>query len=205
MMEAIDEKTNVNEPLTPLIPNEEGNEELKKKKKKAKDENRSAQTMLRTMLTNLVRLSELADQKAGLMISVNSIIISIFLSFIFTNENFNQKLLIPAILIVCISILTIIFSIFATKPKLDFFRTANHQPEDILFFNSYAKMNLEEYRKEMSSLIENEEELQIKLINNIHAQGFVLKKKYRQIGIAYSIFLIGFPIAVAYFIFCITG
>jgi hypothetical protein len=200
--EIIPTKIDAVEPITSDL---EVVEEPKKKKKKGGDDNKSAQSMIKTMLTNSVRLSELADQKAGLMISVNSIIISIILSFIFTNDNFNQALLIPSAMLVFVSVATIIFSVFATKPKLGIFKSNKVQPDDILFFNSYAKMELDAYRDQMLNLIENEKELNLKLIDNIHAQGVVLKRKYRQIGIAYSIFLIGFPIAVAYFIYSIAG
>jgi hypothetical protein len=202
-METNDIIPSINENTEPLLDGKGIVEEPKKKKKKNReDDNKSAQSMIKTMLTNLVRLSELADQKAGLMISVNSIIISIILSFIFTNDNFNQKLLIPSGILVSVSIFTIIFSVFATKPKLGLFKSNKVHPEDILFFNSYAKMDINDYREQMLNLIENEKELNVKLIDNIHAQGVVLKRKYKQIGIAYSIFLIGFPIAVAYFIYC---
>jgi hypothetical protein len=184
-----------------IIIEDEG--EKKKKKKKQAEENKSAQSMIRTMLSNLVSLSELADQKAALMISVNSITISIILTFIFTNNNFNQKLIFPTAFLICVSVFTIVFSVFATKPKLGIFSSKNFQPIDLLFFNSYAKLSVDEYREQMQHLMEDEKLLQVKLIDNIHAQGVVLKKKYKQIGIAYTIFLIGFPLAVVYFIYSV--
>jgi hypothetical protein len=72
------------------------------KKDKKKKSGRSTETMFRTMLTNLVRLSNMADQKAGLMISVNSIIVSLVVSFLFNHLTENRALLFPTFLLLLV-------------------------------------------------------------------------------------------------------
>jgi hypothetical protein len=166
-----------------------------KKDKKLKLENRLTQTLMRSMLANLVSLSELADNKAGIMISVNSIIISIMVTFLFSTDNFDPQLLYPVIffLIVCMS--TIIYSIFVTKPNLSSNRL-EPQNFDLLFFGSMAKLSRAEYKSKMKELIQNESNLEDEILENLHAQGLVLDRKYKNLQTAYTIFLIGFPAAV---------
>ncbi len=175
-------------------PNSEFDGEPKKKKDK-KAENKTNQTMLRTMLGNLVSLSNLADQKASLMISVNSILVSVIITFVFGNNGFNKNLLYPILLLLAVCVLTIVFSILATKPNLRRNKNAE-QKVDLFFFQSFSTLSCESYQESMKELMKNENVLQEKLIANIHAQGTVLTRKYNQLKIAYTIFLIGFPISV---------
>ncbi len=166
-----------------------------KKKKEKKAENKTNQTMLRAMMGNMVNLSNLADQKAALMISVNSILVSVIITFVFGNNGFNKTLFYPILFLLTVCVMTIVFSIMATKPKLRSNKKTG-QVVDLFFFQSFAELSPESYEESMKELMSNEKLLQEKLIHNIHAQGTVLSRKYNQLKIAYAIFLIGFPVSV---------
>ena len=73
-----------------------------KKKKKKKEGGRTKETMFRTTLSNLVHLSTIADNKAGLMISVNAIIISIMVSFMINQYDENPSMIWPTLLLVLV-------------------------------------------------------------------------------------------------------
>jgi Family of unknown function (DUF5706) len=175
------------------IENKENGEVKKKKDKKV--ENKTNQTMLRSMFGNLVSLSNLADQKAALMISVNSILVSVIITFVFGNDGFNKNLLYPILFLLAVCVLTIVFSIIATKPKLRSQKPSD-QEVDLFFFQSFSSISNEAYQTQMKALMDNENTLQDKLLSNLHAQGKVLTRKYNQLKIAYTIFLVGFPISV---------
>ncbi|MES2794518.1 MAG: Pycsar system effector family protein, partial [Bacteroidota bacterium] len=161
--------------------------QVKTKKKKKKKGGRSTETMFRTMLTNLVRLSNMADQKAGLMISVNSIIVSLVVSFLFNRLTESRELLLPTFLLLLICLVTIIYSILATRPSVD----KNIVNEaDLLFFGHFGSFSLEDYVKSMRELVSDEYNLQNKMIGNIYAQGRVLEKKYQYLKIAYTVFMV---------------
>lgn len=173
-----------------------------KDKKKKKSGGRSTETMFRTMLTNLVRLSNMADQKAGLMISVNSIIVSLVVSFLFNHLSENKVLLIPTFLLLLVCLITIIYSIFATRPTVD--KTIVNEA-DLLFFGHFSNFSLDDYVASMRDLVANETNLQNKMIGNIYAQGRVLEKKYQYLKIAYTVFMVGFPIVVLAYILVLTN
>jgi Family of unknown function (DUF5706) len=172
------------------------------KKEKKKKSGRSTETMFRTMLTNLVRLSNMADQKAGLMISVNSIIVSLVVSFLFNRLSEDKSLLFPTFLLLLVCLITIIYSILATRPSVD--KTIVHEA-DLLFFGHFSTFSMEDYVKSMRELVSNESNLQNKMIGNIYAQGRVLEKKYLYLKIAYTVFMVGFPSVIVVYILVLTG
>jgi len=172
----------------------------KSKKDKKKKESRTVETMYRSTLANHMQLSSLADQKAGLLVSVNAIIISIMASFMVRESFDNPYLIIPTCLLVVVCLSTITFALWATRPsvrpqaeKLD----AEHiHKMDLLFFADYTALSLEEYQKAMKAMMAKEENLHDSLLKNIYAQGKVMERKYRLIKIAYTIFIIGFPLVL---------
>jgi len=99
------------------------NEELtkadKKKQKEEKPE-RGIDTLFRVTLGNHTRLSGIADSKANILLSVNAIIISIALSTLIPKLDSprNVHLVVPTFIMLMSSVVTIIFAILSTRPKV---------------------------------------------------------------------------------------
>lgn len=98
-------------------------EKIKAKyKAKYKNDNpeRSIQTLFRITLRNHLKLSDIADTKANILLSVNAIIISLALSNIIPklDNPSNQHLMIPTLILVIFSVAAIILSIMSTKPNV---------------------------------------------------------------------------------------
>jgi len=172
----------------------------KTKKDKKKKADRTVETMYRSTLANHMQLSALADQKAGLLVSVNAIIISIMASFMVRESFGNAYLIIPTCLLVVVCLSTITVALLATRPsvkpqsqKLD---VEHVHKMDLLFFADYTALSLEEYQKAMKEMMVKEDRLHDSLIKNIYAQGKVMERKYRLIKIAYTIFIFGFPMVL---------
>jgi Family of unknown function (DUF5706) len=181
------------------------NVEKPKKDKKKKDESRSIETMFRTTLANHIQLSNMADQKAGLMISVNSIIISIVVSFSVKGLSDNPRLILPTCLLLAVCLLTITFAIMATKPSVKARKNLPLEDMDLLFFGHYTKLSLDEYKTAIHGLINDKKALRDQMTCNIYAQGKVLDRKYRLLKIAYTIFMIGFPVVITAYCFILLG
>jgi Family of unknown function (DUF5706) len=179
--------------------------ESPQKSKKKKDKSRSIETMFKTTLSNHVQLSNMADQKAGLMISVNSIIISIMASFAVQGLSSNPKLIIPTSLLIAVCLLTITFAIIATKPSVKAKKRIAPENIDLLFFGHYTKLSLEEYKEAMDKLINDKKALRDQMTANIYAQGMVLNRKFRLLKIAYTIFMVGFPLVVICYFMTLSG
>lgn len=189
----------VSEPPVEAAVTEKKVKKEKKEKKKKKKNSKGVETMFRTTLANHLRLSEMADQKANLMISINTILISITISSFLRPMTGLEGLLIPEILLLIVSLVTVVISIFATKPSFSLRKNVmprTHPPIDLLFFGDYTQLSASEYRDQVRQLIENEEGLYNSMIDNIYAQGLVLSKKYRQLTVAYNFFMVGFSVVV---------
>lgn len=161
------------------------------------------QTMLRLTSSNHIQLSEMADSKANILISVNAIIISVILSVLLRKLQTDPYLTIPTIVFLTFSVVTIVIAILATRPKLN---TGTFMEEDIvnkktnlLFFGNFHKMSLENYEKAMKIMMKDSDYLYSSIVQDIYHLGVVLGKKYRLIRLAYNIFMIGIIVSVIAF------
>jgi predicted metal-dependent HD superfamily phosphohydrolase len=187
---------------------QEANEKKKKKKKKVDKEKpgRGVDTLFRVTLSNHIRLSGIADSKANILLSVNAIIISIALSSLIPkldNAN-NSHLVIPTFIMLMFSVVSIIFAILSTRPKVTTGTFTRQDIEDekvnLLFFGNFYKMPLAEYEWAVNEMMKDKAYLYNSMIKDLYFLGVVLEKKYRLLRITYNIFMIGIIISVIAFV-----
>jgi len=161
------------------------------------------QTMLRLASSNNLRLSEMADRKANILISVNAIIISVSISVLFRKFETDPFLVVPTIIFLTSSVITIVLSILATRPNIT---GGQFSKEDIttkkvnlLFFGNFYKASLEDFKWGMGIMMRDPEYLYGSLIKDVYYLGVVLGKKYKLLRIAYNIFMAGIVISVIAF------
>ena len=141
------------------------------------------QTMLRLTSSNHIQLSEMADSKANILISVNAIIISVILSVLLRKLSTDPYLTIPTITFLAFSVITIVVAILATRPKLNL---GTFEDEDIinkktnlLFFGNFHKMSYQQYESAMRTMMKDSDYLYSSIVQDIFHLGQVLGKKYR--------------------------
>jgi len=178
-------------------------EPVKKKSKKDRPE-KGIETMFRITSGNNQRLSDMADRKAHILITVNSIILSAIISLVLKKIDENGFLAIPSFILLTVSLLSMIFSILATRPSIPS-GTFSHDDVDnkkvnLLFFGNFYRMPLDEYTHGMIQVMNDIDFLYGTLIKDVYSQGVVLGRKYRLLRAAYNIFMFGLIIAVAAFI-----
>lgn len=178
------------------------NKDIIKSKKKKRPE-KGIETMFRISTSNNVRVSAMADNKAHIMITVNSIIISVIAGLILRNIDENRRLLVPSLILLAVSLFTIIYSILATRPKISNGLFTKEQVEkksvNLLYFGSFYKMDFTEYNSAMKKMMDDSEFLYGSLTKDIFWQGKVLGRKYRLLRISYTIFLYGIVVSVIAF------
>ncbi len=150
--------------------------------------------MFRITLSNHTRLSDIADSKANILLSVNAIIISIALSTLLPKLGSakNEYLVVPTFIMLLFSVITIIFAILSTKPKVT---SGEFTKEDLrkrkvnlLFFGNFYKMNLDDYTPAVREMMEDRDYLYDSMIRDLYYLGVVLNRKYRLLSITYQIF-----------------
>lgn len=183
----------------------EENLDLKKDSKTDQKSDRSVDTLFRVTLNNHTRLSDIADSKANILLSVNAIIISVCLSVLVPKLDTpkNTHLIIPTFLLLISSVLTIIFAILSTKPNV----TKTHfTSEDVtnrkvnlLFFGNFNQMLFDNYHTAMNDLIKDRDYIYSSMIKDLYYLGKVLDRKYKLLSITYKIFMAGIIISVLSF------
>lgn len=178
----------------------------KKKMEKLERPERGIDTMFRTTLNNHTRLSEIADSKANILLSVNAIIISIALSTLIPKLDSpgNVHLIIPTFILLLFSVISIIFAIMSTRPKVTSGTFTRQDIEDkkvnLLFFGNFYKMPLDEYQWAVNELMKDRDYLYNSMIKDLYYLGLVLNRKYKLLRITYTVFMIGIICSVFAFI-----
>jgi predicted metal-dependent HD superfamily phosphohydrolase len=172
--------------------------------KKKDRPDKGIETMFRISSSNHQRLSDMADNKANIMITVNSIILSAIISLLLRRLGEYEYLIIPTFILLSVSLLAMTFSILATRPSIPegvFTRKdVDESKVNLLFFGNFYKMGLDDYSYGMVKMMEDKDFLYGSLIRDVYAQGVVLGKKYRLLRIAYNIFMFGLIVSVLAFI-----
>lgn len=174
------------------------------KKQKEERPNRGIETMFRISSNNHQRLSDMADSKAHIMISTNSIIISVLLSVLLRKLEEYPNYTIPAILLLTVCVIAMVFSILATRPNIPagtFTQNdIDEQKVNLLFFGNFYKMSLQDYTGGMLRMMNERDFLYGSLIRDLYSQGVVLGRKYRLLRVAYNVFMFGIVASVIAFI-----
>lgn len=183
--------------------------ELLNKKKLAKIDSpeRGIETMFRVTLNNHTQLSQIADSKANILLSVNAIIISIALSTLIPklDSPSNAHLVVPTFIMLMFSVVSIIFAILSTKPKVSGGSFTRKEIEtkkiNLLFFGNFYKMPLDEYTWAMKEMMKDKEYLYDSMIKDLYYLGLVLNRKYKLLRTTYTVFMIGIIISVGAFVY----
>jgi len=180
----------------------------KLREKENKKPSRGIETMFRITVANHMTLSGMADTKANIMISINSIILSLLIGILIRKFEEYPNLVIPTLIIVVVSLCAIVFAILATRPNISSGKFTKddiiNKRTNLLFFGNFHRMKLEDYVWGMKELMKDADYLYGSLIQDIYFLGVVLGKKYRLLRISYTIFMFGFVIAIIGFLLAVA-
>ncbi|MGU3373352.1 Pycsar system effector family protein [Chryseobacterium sp. M5A1_1a] len=197
-------KKNIKKIEKKLVKEEEKKDNSDAKKDKEKSD-RSVDTLFRVTLNNHTRLSDIADSKANILLSVNAIIISVCLSVLIPKLDApkNSHLILPSFILLLSSVLTIIFAILSTKPNVT---KTTFTSEDVanrkvnlLFFGNFQQMLFDDYHNAMKDLIKDRDYIYDSMVKDLYYLGKVLDRKYKLLSITYKIFMAGIIISVLSF------
>lgn len=180
-------------------------EEVKAKMKahyKNDNPERSIQTLYRTTLRNHIKLSDIADTKANILLSVNAIIISLALANIIPKLDAasNKHLMFPTLILVCFSVASIVLSIMSTRPNVTSGEFTKEQVKNreinVLFFGNFHKMPFDQYNWAINEILKDKDYVYEALTKDLYYLGVVLNRKYQILRWTYTIFMTGIIISV---------
>lgn len=177
-------------------------EELALKKTRAKLPERGVETMFRVTLKNHITLSDIADTKANILLSVNAIIVSLALSSLLPklDNPSNAYLIIPTIIFVLFTVASMILSVLATRPNVTQGQFTRQDVKDkkvnLLFFGNFHKMSLTDFEWAMGEMMKDRDYLYSSMKKDLYFLGIVLNRKYKILRTTYTVFIIGIVISV---------
>jgi HD superfamily phosphodiesterase len=181
-------------------------EELKAKYKaqyKNESPERGIQTFYRVALRNHIKLSDIADTKANILLSVNAIIISLVLANLISKLDTNAYLVYPTAIFTLSCVISMVLSIIATRPNItrgEFTKEdVANKDVNLTFFGNFHKMELKEYEWAVSELLKDKNYVYTSLTKDLYFLGKVLERKYRILRVTYTIFMIGMIVSVISF------
>lgn len=179
--------------------------ELSLKKNRVEIPERGIETMFRVTLKNHIMLSNIADTKANILLSVNAIIVSLVLSNLVSklDNASNEYLIVPTVIFVLFTVASIILSILATRPNVT---SGKFTKEDVankkvnlLFFGNFHKMSLKDFEWAMGEMMQDRDYLYSSMKKDLYYLGLVLDKKYKILRLTYSVFMLGIIVSVISF------
>jgi predicted metal-dependent HD superfamily phosphohydrolase len=179
--------------------------ELELKKDKARLPERGIETMFRVTLRNHITLSDIADTKANILLSVNAIIISVALSSLLPklDNPSNGHLVIPTLVFLLFTVVSMILSVLATRPNVTRgkFTTedVNQKKVNLLFFGNFHRMSLQEFEWAMGEMMKDKDYLYGSMTKDLYFLGLVLNRKYSLLRTTYTVFIIGIVVSVLAF------
>jgi len=170
---------------------------------KQKSTSRGVESMFRLTARNQINLSSIADNKANIMLTINSLIISLLVSTSALNITRDINFLIPGIILVISALFSLVFAILSVRPKIS---TGNFSKEELekrtvnlLFFGNFYNVPYPEYQEAVKVMMNDYNFLYNSMIKDQYNLGVVLARKYKLLSLAYNFFMFGFIIAVLVF------
>jgi len=124
---------------------------------KQQEYGRGVETFFRIASGNHIKLSGMADNKAHILLSINSIIISVVLSVLAKKLGEGSYLIWPTFILLLVCLISIVFAVLTTRPKLSKNKsrphTLNDQDVNLLFFGKFHQMEEETYQSGIRELM----------------------------------------------------
>jgi len=164
----------------------------------------SRETFYRVSIPNQLRSIAIADQKANILIGINTILMSIFMAVIglvanVAQLNFisNLNLSLPFTIMVLTSLFSGGIAIFVVRPAASLWTRKN--PSRV-FFRDYQQCNLGDFIKDINTIINERNSIYESLTVDLFLFGQTVQRKFRRLRHAYIVFFIGVSLAVISFL-----
>jgi hypothetical protein len=165
---------------------------------------RGIETLFRSSYRVQMDLTGLADNKANMMISINSIILSIILAAVAPKLDANPWLLLPTLILMVGNLISIIYAIQAARPRVIVdsisLQDLHNSKGNILFFGNFANLNEDEFVQGITEMMEDKTLIYETMIRNIYGLGSVLNRKFALLQKAYNSFMVALVLGVCSFI-----
>jgi hypothetical protein len=154
---------------------------------------------LRTVQQLTLTLSQMADQKASILMGATFVVFSISIS-----RALDGKLPWALAILAVFAFLSALLAVLAVMPSVS--RSAQPPVEsNLFFFGHFALMDEETWTRAVFERLETDEGLVRMMLRDMYQNGLVLqRRKYRYLGYAYRTFIAGLVLTLVSFVIELT-
>ena len=181
--------------------------ELKKKLKKVEGRpDRGVETLFRLASGNHFTMNGMVDKKSSILISINSIILSIIIGTVLQELEKDPHLLVPVVMLSITNLWSIALAVFATRPESTHGESEGakkiSEGSNLLFYGNFHHMTEQEYLDGMEVLTQDSDKLYGSIASDVYYLGINLNHKFKLLRKSFNIFVYGFILSVVTFIVC---
>ena len=149
--------------------------------------------LTRTAVLAQMQLSAMADHKASILMGATFVIFTITVG-----HSDGKGAPLPLLILGGAAFLSAVFAVLAILPAVRYRKRA---PLNLMFFGSFTQLDEEEYIERLLAQLGSDDSIYRTMARDIYQNGTVLAhKKYRMLGWAYRIFLVGLTASLAAFV-----
>lgn len=150
--------------------------------------------LVRTTQTVHVSLSQMADQKASILMGATFVIFTITIG----QSRGGQSAPLPLLILGGFAFIAAVLAVLAILPATHYKAVPAN---NLLFFGSFTKLGEQEYVERVLDQLATDEGIYRTMAQDIYQNGVVLeRKKYRYLGYAYRVFLVGLTLSLIAFV-----
>lgn len=151
--------------------------------------------LVRTSLAANLQLSQMADQKANMLMGASFVVFTLAVGQLRTG-----RMVVPIAILATGAFLAATFAILSVLPKVTNIKGPVGDDANILFFGIFTSVSESEFADRIVAKLDDDEALYRVMLRDIYQNGQVLQhKKYKYLGYAYRIFLTGLVLSFAAF------
>ena len=148
--------------------------------------------LMRTTQLSHMQLSAMAEQKASIQMGASFVIFTITIG-----QARGAQPPLPLLILGAAAFLSAICAVLSVLPAI---RRPKTGKPNLLFFGSFTRLSEAEFIDEITARLETDEKIYRTIARDIYQNGCILhRKKYRMLGWAYRIFLVGLVASAAAF------
>jgi hypothetical protein len=145
--------------------------------------------LVRTSQQINITLSQMADQKASILMGATFVVFTISVS-----QASERGLTISLSMLILFAFFSAMLAVFAIMPAV---RPKPNTQRNVLFFGWFTQMPEDAYVEEVLDDLATDELIYRTMLRDIYQNGMVLQhKKYRYLGYAYRVFLLGLTLTL---------
>jgi hypothetical protein len=152
--------------------------------------------MVRTVQHINLTLSQMADQKASILMGATFVVFSLTVG-----QASRGSYPLPLVVLACFAFLSALFAVAVVMPSVGRGPAPDSQA-NMLFFGVFTQLGEEAFADHVLDAMTTDESMFRAMLRDIYQNGQVLqRKKYRYLGIAYRIFLAGLTLTLIIFLY----